>query len=257
MSASIRKELRPLLRTEGNLPYKLRIARLLARHGFDDGYSLATEHLADNEHTASAALVLAALDDPRTAKDLTAIVDARPDRRWLGAALTGLVAIGDNTGRAQVLAILNDDRSPLAADAAEAVGVSSDVKLLPPLAKLVQSRNRQIARASLLAVRRFLGDVRMSPAGLAATDPASAKAGDTTAKKQPIDIPLDTRDSLATAIASLAADTYIEPDVRLEAFAALRLLGGKQFSELLSNLADQAELENSPLLQAVIAQQRR
>lgn len=256
-SALVAKEVQPLLRTQGNLPYKLRIARLLARHGMNDGYALATEHLADNEHTASAALVLAALDDPRTAKDLTAIIDARPDRRWLSAALTGLVAIGDNAGRQQVLEILNDDRNPLAADAAEAVGVSSDIKLLPPLAKLVQSRNRQIARASLLAIRRFLSDVRMSPEGLAAVNTELSKPGDGKSQDRAINVPVETRAALAEAVASLVADTYVEPDTRLEAFAVLRLLGGERFADTLSNLSDQAELEGSPLLEAVNAERRR
>jgi len=250
-------ELRPLLRTEGHLPFKLRMARLLARHGIDDGFSLATEHLADSEHTASAALVLAALDDPRTTHDLTGIIDARPDQRWLGAALTGLVAIGDDAARKQVLEILNDDRNPLAADAAEAVGVSNDTKLLAPLARLVQSRNRQIARASLLAIRRFLSDVRMSPQGLAAVNSGGAEPGNGNPPKIVVNIPADTRESLASAVASLAADAYVEPDVRLEAFSVLRHLGGKPYSELLTNLADQAELENSPLLHAVIDEQRR
>ena len=251
------KEVQPLLRTEGNLPYKLRIARLLARHGMTDGYALATEHLADDEHTASAALVLAALDDPRTAKDLTAIVDARPDRRWLAAALTGLVAIGDSAGRKQVLEILNDDRNPLAADAAEAVGVSSDTKLLPPLAKLVQSRNRQIARAALLAIRRFLSGVRMSPEGLTAVNSESAETVDAKSQERAVDVPAETRAALAEAVASLVADTYVEADTRLEAFAVLRLLGGERFSDTLAKLSDQAELEGSPLLEAVNAERRR
>ena len=166
-SQSAADEVRPLLKLEAHLPFKLRIARLLARQGFDDGYSLATEHLADAANTAQAALVLAALDDPRTVKDLAAIVAARPDRRWHAAALTGLVALGNREARKEVLEILADDRHPLAADAAEAVGLSADAELLKPLANLVRSRNKQIAMASLVAVRRFLSGVRTSPRGLA------------------------------------------------------------------------------------------
>src|SRR5207244_1415019 len=114
------REIRPLLKSEGHLQYKLRIARLLARHEIGDGYALATEHLADVSHTPAAALVLAALSDARTAKDLTAIVAARPDRRWHAAALAGLAATGDAASRRQLLEILSDDRHPLAAGAAEA-----------------------------------------------------------------------------------------------------------------------------------------
>ena len=50
------REARPLLKSEAHLPFKLRLARLLARHGFADGYALATEHLADVAHTAGATL---------------------------------------------------------------------------------------------------------------------------------------------------------------------------------------------------------
>ena len=128
------------------------LARLLARHKLADGYPLATEHLADAGQTADAALVLAALDDPRTSKDLSAILTSRPDRRWHAAALAGLAATGDKTAAGQVREILADDRHALAADAVEAAGLAAHSELLPPLAVLVRSRNRQIALASLVAL---------------------------------------------------------------------------------------------------------
>jgi hypothetical protein len=173
-SEAAAREARPLLKSEPHLPFKLRLARLLARHGLADGYALATEHLADAAHTAGASLVLAALDDPRTTNDLSAIVAAQPDRRWLAAALTGLAAIGDAAARRQLLDILGDDRHPLASGAAEAAGLSADGELLLPLAALVRSRNKQIALASLVALRRFLSDVRSSPRGLAAVNLTAA-----------------------------------------------------------------------------------
>ena len=79
-SPAAAREARPLLKSEAHLPFKLRMARLLARHELADGYALATEHLADVAHTAEATLVLAALGDARTSKDLSAILAARPDR---------------------------------------------------------------------------------------------------------------------------------------------------------------------------------
>ena len=69
--------------------------------------------------------VLAALDDPDTAKDLSAILAARPDRRWHAAALAGLAAIGDAAARKQLLEILSSDRHALVADAAEAAGLAA------------------------------------------------------------------------------------------------------------------------------------
>ncbi len=225
---------------------KLRIARLLARHGIDDGYALATEHLADTDFTASAALVLAAMNDPRTATDLHVILESHSDRRWQAAALTGLVAVGDEAGKKQVLEILKDERHPLAADAAQAAGLSDDPDLLLPLATLVQSRNPHIAMSSLVALRRFYSGVRTSPHGLDAV-----QLGDDERTPPPAKVPEATREALAKAVSSLAADPYAASNLRLEAFAVARFLGGDHYEEMLTDLADQAELEGAPLLAAV------
>jgi len=246
------REVRPSLKLEAHLPYKLRIARLLARHEINDGYALATEHLADNAYTPAAALVLAALDDPRTSSDLSAILAARPDRRWNAAALTGLAAIGDAAARKQLLEILTDDRYPLAADAAEAAGLTDDPKFLLPLAKLARSRNRQIALTSLVALRRFLCDVRSAPQGLAAVDLAATAESDDGEMPQPAaEIPAQTRAEIVEAIGPVVVDAYVDAQVRQEALAVAGLLRGEKFDKLLSDLADQAELEGTPLLTEV------
>jgi len=246
------REARPLLKSEAHLPFKLRLARLLARHDLADGYALVTEHLADVAHTAGATLVLAALDDSRTSKVLSAIVAARPDRRWHAAALAGLAATGDATARRQLLDILADDRHPLAADAAEAAGLAADTDLLRPLATLVQSRNKQIALASLVALRRFFSGVRSSPRGLAAVDQDN---GDL--RPPSVDAPAEIRAAIVSAVASLVVDAYVEADVRQEAFAVARLLRGERYAELLADVADQAELEGTPLLAELQAEMRR
>jgi HEAT repeat protein len=272
------REVRPLLKSESHLPYKLRIARLLARHGFADGYPLATEHLSDTHHTAAAALVLAALDDPRTTNDLSSILGARPDRRWYAATLTGLAATGDVAARRELREILANDRNPLAADAAEAAGLTDDRELLVPLANLARSRNRQIAVASLVALRRFLADVRSAPRGLGALDgtvppqygrgvfftqaaqgDADATAENLAAASRPltVDIPAVGRSAIVDAVASLVVDAYVDADVRQQALDVACMLGGDRYAQLLSELADQAELEGTPLLREVQAERRR
>ncbi len=251
-SAMAAREVRPLLKSEGNLPFKLRMARLLARHEIGDGYALATEHLADVAHTGQATLVLAALDDKRTVKDLSAIVASRPDRRWHAAALSGLAATGDVTSRKQLLEILADDRHPLAADAAEAAGLAGDPDLLPPLAKLMQSRNKQIAHASLVALRRYFSGVRSSPRGLTAITQTEE---DLPAPE--IDVPAKTRAAIATAAAQIVTDTYVDATTRQEAFAVAKLLQGPGYSKLLAEVADQAELEGTALLLAAETELRR
>jgi hypothetical protein len=246
------REARPLLKSEPHLAYKLRLARLLARHELADGYALATEHLADVSHTAEAALVLAALDDARTSKDLSAIVAARPDRRWHAAALAGLAATGDATARRQLLDILADDRHPLAADAAEAAGLAGDADLLRPLPTLAQSRDKHIAMAALVALRRFFTDVRSSPQGLAAIDQDNGEA-----RPLGVAVPAQTRAAIVSAVATLVVDAHVEADVRQEAFAVARLLRGEGYDKLLADVADQAELEGTPLLAAAETEMRR
>jgi HEAT repeat protein len=255
------RETRPLLKSEAYLPYKLRIARLLARHGFADGYALASEHLADASYTAAATLVLAALGDPRTSRDLSAIVAARPDRRWHSAALTGLAATGDATARRQLLVILADDRNPLTTDAAEAAGLAGDAGLLRPLATLVKSRSKPIALASLTAVRRYLAGVRSSPRGLAAADSndADPEDGGENGGLPPlrVDVPAETRAAIVEAVASLVVDAYVDADVRQQAFAVAHMLRGEHFASLLTGLADEVELEGTPLLAAAQTELRR
>lgn len=243
------REARPLLKTEAHLPYKLRLARLLARHELPDGYALATEHLADGTHTAQATLVLAALNDARTLKDLTAIVSGNPDRRWHAAALSGLAAIGDDDARKKLEEILNDDRHPLATDAALAAGLANSGELLKPLATLAQSRNRKIAQAALIGLRWYFSSVRSTPRGLASID---READDR--EVQADRVPAEIRSAIASAVASLVSDPYVDLDLRLEALAVAKLLRGEGYTDLLKAVADQAELEGSPLLAAVEAE---
>ncbi len=207
-------------------------------------------------------LVLAALGDPRTSKDLSAILASRPDRRWHAAALAGLVAIGDAAARKQLLEILADDRHPLAADAAEAAGLAGNAELLLPLAKLAQSRNKRVAMASLVALRRYLSGVRLSPRGLAAAENAGTLPNDVERDKGeqpplPVELPPETVTAIAESVASLVTDAYVDSDVRHQAFAVARRLGGERYSQLLSDVADQAELEGTPLLAEVQAERRR
>jgi hypothetical protein len=91
---------------------------------------------------------------------------------------------------------------------------------------------------------------------LAAVELAAADADN--GNPQPAgDVPEPARAAIAEAVASLAVDAYVDADLRQEALAVAQLLGGASYTALLSELADQAELEGTPLLAAVQAQQRR
>jgi len=251
------QEVRPLLKSESHLPYKLRMARLLARHQIPDGYALATEHLADEGMTGQAVLVLAALNDPRTSKVLSEILAARPDRSWHVAALTALVAIGDTNAKKQLLAILSDDRSPMAAEAVLAVGLAGDVELISPLADLVHSRNDRIAAASLIALQQYLRGVRSSPIGLAAVKFESNGSDEEVLAPVAVTLPSELREAISKSIESLVLDTYVEIRLREQALAIATLLRGERYEALLTKLADQAELEGTSLLAKVVAERRR
>jgi hypothetical protein len=197
------------------------------------------------------------LNDPRTSHDLSTILTSRPDRRWQAAALTGLAAVGDAAAKHQLLEILADDRHALAADAAMAVGLSGDGELLLPLAKLAQSRNRQIAHASLTAMNWFITDVRSAPRGLAAADLAKPdlNAGD---RSEPnVDVPEQAKAAIVEAVTSLVLDAYVDPDIRYAALAVARRLHDQHYADLLTKLADQSELEGTPLLAVVQSERRR
>jgi len=257
------REAWPLLKTEAHLPYKLRLARLLARQGIPDGFALAMENLSDTSQTAAAALVLAALQDhghwklrSGPAQDLHAMVEGQPDGRWNAAALAGLVALGDPAVQEPLLEILADDRHPLITQAAQAVGLSLGPEFLPHLAELARSRNKQIAAASLTALQRYLSGVRWSPHGLAAGH-RTAGPGSVMPDTPAADLAQETRTAIAEAVSSLAADAYVDSDIRSSALVVARLLGGAWYNDLLSELADQAELEGTSLLAAVQSQRRQ
>ena len=60
----------------------------------------------------------------------------------------------------------------------------------------------------------------------------------------------------ASAVATLVADAYVDATLRQEALAVAGLLKGEGYAQLLAAVADQAELEGTPLLAAAVAELR-
>jgi hypothetical protein len=109
-----------------------------------------------------------------------------------------------------------------------------------------------------VALRRFLSGVRASPRGLAAVEPDDADPDNADPSPVPAaEVPDETRAALAASVATLVADTYVDADLRRDALAVARLLGGGNYAGLLADLADQSELEGTQLLSAVQAERRR
>ena len=71
------------------------------------------------------------------------------------------------------------------------------------------------------------------------------------------EVPVKSRAAIVSAVAALVVDAHVEANVRQEAFAVARLLRGDRYDKLLEDLADQAELEGTPLLAAAEAEMRR
>lgn len=112
----------------------------------------------------------------------------------------------------------------------------------------VKSRRTGFCRADARAA------VRLGAAG--AERVLLARLQRSIAARQWLEAEIVTRAAVAEAVASLVADAYVEPDLRHAALAVPRLLRGERYAELLSDLADQAELEGTPLLAEVQAERR-
>ena len=103
-------EVRTLLKSEPHLPFKLRMARLMARHGIADGYALATEHLADvGQYLGALAVVLVArvrdrsgLGNLRTV-DQRHLVRERGQRPWTGGAEPIGIVLGHVADRQRLI----------------------------------------------------------------------------------------------------------------------------------------------------------
>src|SRR5262249_52551406 len=93
---------------------------------------------------------------------------------------------------------------------------------------------------------------RSSPQGLAAVNQDDAER-----RRPAIDAPVKTRAALVSAVATGVADSHVEAGVRQEALAVARLLRRGRYDKLPAEVADQAELEGTPLLAAVEAEIRR
>ena len=103
-------------------------------------------------------------------------------------------------------------------------------------------------------MNRFFSGVRSSPRGLAAVERIDADLDDGELTAPATDVPEETRVALEGAVASLVVDAYVDSEVRLQALAVARRLRGERYAGLLSELADQSELEGTPLLAEVQAE---
>lgn len=222
--------IRPQLQRETDLAMKLHIAEVLGRHGINDGYNIAMEHLADPGMTITAARTLAAMKDPRTSAQLWKSVDESHDTAWTGAALQGLAAIKDPKVHSKLQTVLADERSPLLPAAIAATETLGDPSLVAAVTPFVLSRNYQTAFASISAINTLA----------AAAD--RQKSADTDSLKQ-----------AGTALIEVLNDPDIHVNLRIAALNTLQTLKDARLPATLKTLANGSLPENSPLQKSVHA----
>jgi len=236
--------LRPHLKTETDLTSKLRIAALLAKYGFDDGYSLAIEHLADRtEVSLLAAEVLGAIGAERAEKQLKPILENNPDPQWYAAALAGLLAVENEEARTALAKILEDGRHPNIVKAAEFAHLAKNEFVLPLLTKHIESRNGKLALAALRAHAKIIRQaLRIAKAGTSARRSSVVKPVSFSLQNQ------DHQDELLETLQRVLADSYIDRRIRGEALSVLELFSTEESSDTLLALLDRTELESSKIV---------
>ncbi len=238
--------LRSHLKTESDLITKLRIAALLAQHGFDDGYSLAIEHLADRmDVSLLAADVLASMDHPRSEKQLKPILEGNPGPNWFAAALAGLLVIGDEDARSALVGILKDERHPIIVKAAEYAHLAtdeavSDAGFLQPLTKHIESRNNALALAALRSHAKIMQrDTQLASNAGPSRAQSEIRLVSTAMNNQAYQA------ELLTTLKRVLGDAYIDRKVRTQALNVLAMFPAEETSDTVLDLLDRTELQGS------------
>lgn len=229
-SDTVVEAIRPRLKRETDLAMKLHMAEVLGRHGINDGYDIAMEHLADPGMAKTAARTLAAIQDPRTSAQLWKSVEESHDTAWTGAALQGLAAIKDPKVQARLNTILTGQRSPLLPAAIAASETLGDPRLIVSITPHVLSRNYQIATDSIAAIKTL------------ATAAARQKAAHA-----------DSLNQAGTALIEVLNDPDMHYNLRIAALSALQTLKDQRLSATLKTLANDSIPTNAELQKHVHA----
>lgn len=222
-------ELRPHLKTNRQLLEKLLIAEVLARHGIDDGYPIAIEHLADGGPvTLSAAEVLREIDRPDSKQQLLDILRKRPDKKWYLGSIAGLLAMENEEGRKAFLEIVSDDRHPLLSSALELGSLAGKEIMIENAPDLMESRNAHIAMSAIGEIKKTVDEDRTD---VAIRDPDDANQVNENAERK-----------LLESLTRVVSDSYIDPKVRLSALDLMTRYDTDLIESALVDLADRVDL---------------
>ena len=173
--------LREQLAAEIELAYKLRMAAFLGRHGFEDGYTFAIEHMSEPRYLEAAIEALADIRKPGTIKQLREIYRNSNDPAWQRAAIRALGLVGDREFGGELVKLTENLAGPLAPAALVARADLGDESIIQLLPAALKSRNEVLAIAAAKAANRALPHLETPGAGAKVRDALSGLALDSQA----------------------------------------------------------------------------
>ena len=158
--------LRPHLADETDLAYKLRLAAFLGRHGLDDGYPYAVEHMSDPRYLEAAVEAVAAIKKSGSADQMLDIYKNSNDLAWKRAAVRALGLLGYTPFQDELMLLTSDLHHPLAPSALQARADVGDVTVIELLPAALSSRSEKVVVAAARAAAKLI------PPQLGRGDPA-------------------------------------------------------------------------------------
>jgi HEAT repeat protein len=214
--------LQPHLAEETNLGYKLRVSAFLGRHGIDDGYVYAVEHMSDPRYRDAAVNAIAAIDRPETAEQMLEVYRSSNDVGWRQAAIRALGLLRHAPFRDELRTLTTNLGHPLAPAALQARADLGDTQVGNVLPDAMSSRSELLVVAAARAAESlFLQDTVRSSG---------------------------TRRELTGLLAGLAVNRDMSPDVREAALDALEAADDSELDEVLISMVNDRGLERTSLI---------
>jgi hypothetical protein len=214
--------LKSQLASEPDLAYKLQLATFAGRHGFDDGYAYAIEHMSDPRYVDTAAEALAAINKAGSTQHVLGIYQTSNDLDWKRAAIRALGLLGHNAFQSELGNLTRDLSHPLAPAALLARADLDDISVMQLLPAALSARSEAVTVAAARSSGKLL-----------ATEPGRASPAAS-----------EIREGLAT----LAADPQAQIDARGYALEALLVGEDPHVDDVLIAMIRDVGIERTKLL---------
>lgn len=219
------RAVQPHLAEEADLGYKLTLAAFLGRHGFDNGYPYALEHMSDQRYLEAAVVAIAAIGKADSADQLLDVYRNSNDPDWKQAAVRALGLLGHEPFKDELTMLTRDLSHPLAPAALQARADLGDTQVLGLLPTALTSRNEAVVIAAARAAATLLPQ-QVNEQDQAATD-------------------------IHRALAAFASDPGAALAVRQYALEGLLAAEDPQLDTILITMARDSRLEQTELLDRV------